>query len=325
MFTMINGQRFGLGFIRKQDRTPAQHAAALLAESTMAAINAADLLKHVPTTGVCLRLSDAWSDPLVVADIGLAFPRYRQLTGSCVGAGGGNALMTLIGVQRKLAANPTVAFLPFWPFDYGKCRQEEGDRGQGEGAMGSSFAASVVNDGVLAATQPGLPPFANNDGLILTSALEMQSSAGATIPAVYTVAAKQFPMGSTAPLKNVQDIKAAILNGYPGSFACDNYIGSANIQGSGANARTVGFWNGRGGHQQYFIAYEDNPELGPLYGIGNNWAGDTYPADPGGLPICCCWVKEVDVTRAFGYDSEVYAFSHLKYLPAQPAVLNWVM
>jgi hypothetical protein len=247
---------------------------------------------------------------------------------NCVGAGGGQALFTLIAVQRLLAASPTKAFIPFWPFDYGRCRFNEGDRGEGEGAMGSSFAATVVKEGVIAATgpnaDPNLPPFQNNDGLVLTSKLEMQwSDGGSALVTAHMQSAAQHVVGSAAPCKSPADIKAAILNGYPVTFACDNYIGHASVQGSGADAAVCGYWDGSGGHQQSIHAYWENATLGPLYWAQNNWPGNTYPSDPAGGPVCGCWVTEAHVQAAFRLDAEVYALSHLTWFPSQPDVIDW--
>jgi hypothetical protein len=310
-----------LGFIRVQDRTQAQHDAHAAAVSRMPRMA---LLPPELASGQKVRLTDAWKAPAVVADVGFVFPRFHQLTGSCVGAGGGQALFTLIAVQRLLSANPTKAFVPFWPFDYGRCRFNEGDHGQGEGAMGSSFAETVAKEGVIASTEPGLPAFQNSDGLVLTESLEMTWSDGASSTVTkYLDTARVHPVGTAAPCQSVADVKAAILNGYPCTFACDNYIGKASLQGSGADAAVVGKWDGSGGHQQSVHDYWENPTLGPLYWVQNNWPGSTYPADPSGGPVCGCWVKEADVTAAFRLDAEVYALSHLTYFPAQPVMEKW--
>lgn len=313
-----------LGFIRRRDRTQAQN-------DEHNRIMAALPKFHVPgfrDTGTQnnVRLFDAWKHPSVVQDVGFVFPRFHQLTGSCIGAGGGQALFTLIAVQRLLAKDPTKAFIPFWPFDYGRCRYNEGDRGKGEGAMGSSFASTIVKEGVIDASSQGLPQFANNDGLVLTSAEEMDwSDGGSSLVENYLAAAKVHPVGAAAPCQNAGDIKAAILNGYPVTFACDNYIGHGAVQGSGADAAVLGRWDGHGGHQQSIHAYWDNPTLGPLYWAQNNWPGSTYPTDPAGGPVCGVWVKEADVEAAFKLDAEVFALSHLTWFPAQPNVLNWLI
>lgn len=309
-----------LGFITPADRTADQHAAHWRAVARMPKFAIAG---HIDAGPVKVLLTDAWKHPAVVADVGFVFPRFHQLTGSCVGAGGGQALFTLIAVQRLLAANPTKAFLPFWPFDYGRCRSNEGDRGQGEGAMGSSFADTIVKEGVIAATEAGLPAFQNSDGLVLTEQLEMTWSDGASATVTkWLPTAKVHPVGAAAPCNSPADIKAAILNGYPVTFACNNYIGKASVQGSGADAAVVGRWDGSGGHQQSVHGYWDNPTLGPLYWAQNNWPGSTYPADPAGGPVCGCWVKEADVAAALRLDSEVYALSHLSWFPAQPLLLQ---
>src|SRR5437868_1450207 len=112
-----------LGWVSPADRTATQDAVHAAAEAKMLP----RMGLPVPTLqpGESVRLFDAWKHPDVVADIGFVFPRFHQLTGSCVGAGGGQALFTLGAVQRLLSDNPTKAFVPFWPYNYGKCRYEE--------------------------------------------------------------------------------------------------------------------------------------------------------------------------------------------------------
>ncbi len=138
--------------------------------------------------------------------------------------------------------------------------------------------------------------------------------------------AKDFPVGTVAPLSSVADIKAAILNGYPVLDGCDNFMGRGSIKGSGSNAYTVGHYDGRGGHSTCYIAYWDHPTDGPLFGYWNQWDGSTYPKDPAGLPRCATWTPESEVAKLFrtgGDKGETMALSHLNYFPAQPAVLDW--
>jgi len=318
-----------LGWITPSLRTKQQNELHAQSLATMAPRFTLDGKPNQLAPGEKILLTDAWKNPTVVAEVGMVFPRFHQLTGSCVGAGGGQALFTLIAIQRLLAVNPTKAFIPFWPYSYGRCRANEGDRGQGEGAMGSSFAATVVKEGVISASEPGLPQFQNNDGLVLTSSLEYQWSDGnSSLVTKWIPTGKQHPMGSAAPCNGIEDILTAISNGYPCTFACDRYIGSASIRGSGSDAAVVGKWDRSGGHQQSVHGVWYNRTLGPLYWAQNNWPGNTYPADPGGGPICGNWVTEADVTAAFRYNAEVYAFSHLAWFPAQPdvqRVLSWEM
>lgn len=310
-----------LGFITPANRTQKQqdeHAAAVKTMPRFAVGPTPTLAK-----GDKVRLFDKWADPAVVADVGSVFSRFHQLTGSCVGAGGGNALFTLVAVQRVL--NQTTAFLPWWPHAYGISRLLMGDRGPGEGSLGSTFAKALKDYGVFANTEKTLPAFDTSDGLTLTEKIEMAWSDGdSQLVSAFNNLAKQHPLGTAAAVSSFEEIQAAILNGYPCSFACNNYIGNASVQGSGADACVVGYWDGNGGHQQSIHAYWEHPTLGPLVWAQNNWAGNTYPKDPAGGPACGCWVTKKRVEDALREDAEVFAFSHLSWFPAQPAVLNWV-
>jgi len=309
-----------LGFITPSQRTQEQSDAHEAAVKTMPKFALAPAVNAGP---VNVRLFDHWKSPDVVADVGFVFPRFHQLTGSCVGAGGGQALFSLIAVQRNIADTPTKAFIPFWPFDYGRCRYNEGDRGQGEGAMGSSFAETVAKEGVINATESGLPAFQNDDGLVLTESLEMQwSDGGSSTVTKYLEAAKVHPVGTAAQMNSIADVRAALENGYPITFACDDYIGNASVQ----NGVLIGYWDSNGGHQQSLHAVWDHDNLGPLYWAQNNWPSSSYASDPAGGPVCGCWVKEAKVVSAMqNLSAEVYALSHLNWFPAQPSVLSWLI
>lgn len=279
----------------------------------------------IPTGPVNVRLFDAWKHPDVVADCdGVTFDRFHQITGSCVGAGGGNALFTLIATQRLFADSPTKAFIPWWPHPYGKSRLRAGMKNPGEGSLGSTFADALTMDGVIDAANPQLPKFSQPDGLMLTQQLEIAWSdgdSGTVTP--YDSLAREHPLGTAAELHSVADIRAAIINGYPVTVACNNYIGSARVEGSGADACLIGSWDSYGPHQQSIHAVWDHPQFGPLYWGQNNWPKSVYPRDPAGGPVCGCWVREANVEKLWRLDPEIYALSHLTWFPAQPKVLDW--
>lgn len=312
-----------LGFI-----TPRERDARLVNAHEMAMAHMPRFALQPPTLprGGKVALYEAWRDPLIVAEVGMIFPRFRQLTGSCVGVGGGCCLFTLAAIQRKFTLNPTQVFIPWWGHPYGKSRLLFGDRTPGEGSMGSTFAQACREYGVFDHKQADLPAFDTSDGLALTSSQERQWSDGDSPPgSKYDAIAKQHLVGSTAEVRDVAGVKAAILNGYPITWACNNFIGNAKVKGSGADAAVVGYWDGRGGHQQSVHGVWDNPTLGPLYWAQNTWGGSTYPTDPAGGPICGCWVEEAKVEAAFRLDAEVYAFSSLSWFPANPALLDWAL
>lgn len=323
----MNGNASGpLGWIRPQDRTQEQadaHAAAMAAMPRFA------LQAPAVPKGAKVILTDFWSKPEVVADVGFVFNGFYQFTGSCVGVSDGNAVFTLSAVQRMLSDNPTKAFVPFWPFAYGRTRYLEGDRGRGEGAVDSVMGTQNGTEGILDTTPAGLPKFnVTNDGIQLSQSVEMQWSDGAGPATQYMAQAKPNLVGTRAPIFDTEGIKAANLNGYPVLYGNDGYIGHASIQGSGAEACTVGRHDSQGGHSTCYLGWWDHPTLGPLFLMSNQWATQTYPKDPAGGGRCCCWEKEADVARIFrtGSDQgETMALSHLNYFPAQPKLLDWLI
>lgn len=310
-----------LGWISPAFRTQAQMDAHVVAISRN--VNFTLQPPTVPK-GTKLLLTDSWKNPTVVADIGREFTGFRQLTGSCVGVSSGNAIFTLAATQRILAANPTKAFIPWWPYPYGRTRYNEGDRGQGEGAIDSVMAQTLITEGVFSIDEiPDEPAYDTSDGLALTSNQELTYSDGNySGNTKYLSLGKQHPLGSAATINDVAGIKAAILNGYPVLDGCDNYIGAGSLQGDVA----IGAYDGRGGHSTCYLGYFEHATLGPLYLYSNQWAGSTYPQDSSNKARCTVWVKEATVARLFatgGSGGETVALSHLNYFPAQPEVLDW--
>ncbi len=319
-----------LGFIVPSQRNLAQQAAhiqAMLAIPRMA-------MPAVPAGPIKVVLTDFLKTPEVIADIGFEFTGFRQLTGSCVGVSAGNAITTLSAVQRMVADTPTQALAVFWGFPYGRTRYNEGDRGQGEGAIDSVMGATLHKEGVFDINQPGLPVFNKSDGLAITSHDEMVWSDGGKIDQKWSTLAKQYPVGTIAQLNSVDDIKSAIVNGYPVLDGCDNYIGNGSIVGSGSDAVAIGKYDGNGGHSTCYIGYWDHPTQGPLYAYWNQWSGNTYPQDGSGKPRCSVWVKEATVAKLFntgGDRGETMALSSLNYkvvdnpFPPNPKVLDWMI
>lgn len=315
-----------LGWIPPTQRTNEQHDAHAQALARHVAFG---LPFSAPPKGTKLLLTDSWKAPEVVADIGFEFNGFHQLTGSCVGASAGNACFTLSAIQRRLSQGATVAFVPFWPFAYGRTRSNEGDRGQGEGAMDSVMGQTLHSEGVLPATDASLPQFQKgSDGLLLTESLEMKWSDGAaSVVTAQENTAKQFPVGSVASLSTPDDIAAAIVNGYPVLDGCELYAGHGSIRGNGDTAYVTGRYDGRGGHSTCFLGYWNHPNDGELYLYSNQWPTQTYPQDPAGGGRCCVWLPRSEVEKLFsqygGDNGETMALSHLTYFPAQPKVIDW--
>ncbi len=319
-----------LGWISPANRTQAQHDAHARALAAMPRFASFNLT--APNGPVKIDLTQSWKHPKVIADIGSEFTGFHQLTGSCVGASAGNWIATLAYMQRLLDENPTTAFIPWWPFPYGRTRANEGDHGQGEGAIDSVIGQTMVKEGVFACTEQGLPQFKTDDGLYLTSSIELQWSDGnSSTVTKWQPVAKVHPLGTLSVLNSTDDIKVAVCNGYPILDGCDNYIGNGSIKGSGADAYVVGHYDGRGGHSTCVLGYWDHPNDGPLFLYSNQWPTITYPKDPAGAGRCCVWTPESEMKKLFqtgGGGGETMAGSHLNWFPAQPdvpTVLDWLV
>lgn len=327
---MTPGQSPPLGWIEPKDRTNEQHdahAAAMTAMPKFAMPAPPALAK-----GDKIMLTDFWKQPAVIQDIGFEYSGFGQNTGSCVGVSLGNIIATLSFVQRMIATDPTKAFVPWWPFNYGRTRYNEGDRGQGEGAVDSVAGQQLVKEGVFDIAQPGLPAFTKTgpDGLWLTAAQEMTWSDGARIDQKWLTLARQHPLGTLAPIYDVDAIEAAITNGYPVLDGCSKYVGNGSIRGSGDTAYVRGRYDGSGGHSTGFLGVWIHPNDGRLFLYSNQWPTSVYPKDPAGGGRCTVWIPESEVVTAFrNYgmgNGECMACSHLSWFPSQPAVIatDWM-
>lgn len=275
--------------------------------------------------GQKILLTDAWRHPTVVSDLGSEFTGFRQLTGACVGVSAGNWVTTSACLQRLLSTNPTKAFISFWPFPYGRTRYNEGDRGQGEGAIDSVMGQTIATEGYFDITQQGLPTFDKSDGLALTSKQELQWSDGGSSLVTAWLPTAKLHLGVKAQLNSTDDIWNAIANGYPVIDGCNNYCGHGTVQGD----VSIGVYDGRGGHSTCFLGVYNHTTLGRLFLYSNQWDGNTYPQDGSGKARCTTWMKESTVAKLFqtgGNGGETMALSHVDFFPAQPniqEILTW--
>lgn len=278
---------------------------------------------------VKIMLTDFWKHPDVVADIGVEFTGFRQLTGACVGASGGNADFTVIAGQRLLAQFPAKAIIPWWPFTYGRTRFNEGDRGEGEGAVDSIYGDTVTKEGLFGTNEaPGLPIFNRSDGFALTTQIELAwSDGGSQLVTSCLQYGSKHPMGTRGPLNSSDQAKSAIINGYPVLDGCEYYIGTGSIVSGGGTPYVKGKLDGRGGHSTCLLGYWDHPNDGPLFLYSNQWDASTYPTDPAGAGRCCVWTPQSEIDKMFRYganNGEMMALSNLQGLfPTQPEVLDF--
>ena len=310
-----------LGWIDWPERSPVMqqaHHAALAAMPVYAAPPLYEASFPEP-----LRLTDSWTHARVVAALGRPFRRWHQLTGSCVGAGAGNAMATLAFLDVLRRGDPERLLLPFWLAAYGESRRLAGMRGRGEGSLGSTMARAAVSLGFPDWSLSGLPVPTEGDGLAYTEAVEYQWSDGAALADQWRQEATRHPVRTVSPCGSAADVRAAVANGYPVTLAYGSYVGRPRVEGS--PPVLLGTFDSRGGHQVSIQGVWDHPSLGPLYLQPNQWPASVYPADPAGGPPCSCWLREADVDRVCR-GGEVYAWSQYDGYPAQPdvpALLDW--
>lgn len=320
-----------LGFITPIERTNEQENAHFAARASDAFVRHA-LVPRTLSPGQSVRLFDLFNDPDVLADVGFKYTRWHQLTGSCVKAGAFNAATCTIAGQRVAGENPTKAFMPFLWHNYAMSRHYYGADGEGEGSMGSTMAKSLKEDGIRdypVDRADILPDYSYDmeDGFKITSGQEYDWSSyrNPNVAKVLQVS-KAHLFGSCTEAERPQDVLALIQNGYGVTFACNNYIGSARVQGSGDSAVLLGKLDTRGGHQTAFTAVWNHPQLGMLYMNQGSWPASSYPRDPAGAPTCGVWMLEKDVESAMrNLDAEVYGIGSLDYFPAQPKIIDWIM
>lgn len=275
--------------------------------------------------GPRVSLISMWNHPRVIADIGRPFTGFYQFTGSCVGVGGGNAIFSAVLFDILERKQSERVFIPWWGYTYGKSRFRLGDTRPGDGSLGSTFAEAAEQDGVFSSEEQGLEAFTFSDdkGVCLTKEIELKWSDGDDIPKKYDPIAKSHLSHVESDIKRAEDLREAIRNYYPCSFACNRYMspGGCRISGTGDNKVLLGSFDTYGPHQQSVQAWWDHPELGPIGYVLNQW-GDAYALDPATGLRRGCWVRLDNFqTTIRTQDAEVFPWTNVEGYPAQ--TLSW--
>jgi len=247
------------------------------------------------------------------------YPGIRQVTGSCVGAGGGNALFTLACCDIVLRNDPEQAHVPNWLLPYGKSREFAGLRGRGEGSWGTTFARAIREIGHTPATLEGLPPFSNNNGLVWGREAELTWSDGARISQTWLEKAKPHLVKTTARCNSTDDVREAIRNGYP--LTCASNWGGL-MQCPVRHDRLVNTRRGTWMHQMSIHGWEDHPQLGEIFYILNQWGLNAHGTCPSGAPKGGFWITKKDMADIVS-QREVFALSQFDGFPAAPPTLDF--
>lgn len=250
-------------------------------------------------------------------------PAYiNQSTGSCVGAGGGNAVLTLMDVERVLGGKLADSPMVWWLYTYGESRELSGMRSRGDGSTGSGYAKAITTKGIFAADQPGLPAFEMRRGwYYLSPSIEREWSDGQQSPQKWDELASKHLVKTAANCPSAEDVATAIQNGYPCTVAC--MFGTSGQKRLGGDQPVmVSEWDGSWAHQQFIDAWWNHPTLGELFRIGNNWGPDAHSPAVDGSPNGGYWVRKA-VMQRMCQGREVFALSAFNGFPARE--LDWAI
>lgn len=244
------------------------------------------------------------------------------ISSNCVGAGGGNVLATLSFGDALLRGDPERCIVPFWLLPYGRSRYYMGDRGEGEGSTGSTFARAAREDGTLDAKAAGLPPFTNTDGLVWGSRVELKWSDGDNPDTMRLLPeSRQHLVKTTAQCKSADDVRQAIINGYPCTCA-SSWGGGMKCPTDGNPAVLLNRRSGSWSHQMSIQNWWEHPSLGEIFWIQNQWGLGAHGSDPAGGPGGGFWVKKGEIDWICRDEGEVYAFSQFEGFPSN--VIPWI-
>lgn len=253
-------------------------------------------------------LTDLWKHQVATSAIGMEFPGIWQLTGSCVGAGGGNILFTLQCVEVIQLRDNEEVKIPLWLLPYGRGRFYCGSRGRGEGSLESCEAKAHQEDGFLGANDdPAFPKYKVLDGGIqYTSAIEYEWSAGDRAPCTtYLDRSRKHLIKTVGIPKDAGEVRTAIRNGYP--------CGQGSMYGMNVTLDDEGTPLGKRGprwsHKMTILGQWDHPKHGPLYKMVNQW-GKAHRG------FIWAWIPEVDVDWICK-TGEMRCYSAMDGFPAQ--------
>lgn len=303
---------WNFGWLPPEQRTDDEQAAHIkaLGEMPRFAVTGDDLSESDDADKALL--FELWKHPHVVETNGFEFPGIHQVTGSCVGAGGGNVLMTLACVEAIRLGEPEQALIPFWLLPYGRSRYHCGMKSPGEGSLGSCFAKAAREDGVIPAKASGLPSFDNSDALVWGSRTEMSWSDG---DAQQTLAllpeSRKHLCQTVAQCANSEDVKKALFNGYP-CTAASMYAHRPSVQSD--PPVLLGKKSGSWSHQMSILGCWNHPKLGWIFWLMNQWGKGAHGTDPAGGPPGGVWITASDVDWICR--DEVFAFSQFNGFPA---------
>lgn len=213
-------------------------------------------------------LTELWSHPTVQGALGFIFPGIWQLTGSCVGAGGGNVVFSIAAQEVIRLGDKEQIIVPFWPIPYGRSRYHGGMRGRGEGSNESTWAKAIIEDGVVASSEAGLPLFKRLDGGIqFTEAIEYEWSAGDRAPCTnWLPKSRKHLIHKAIRCRTADDVRDAVVSGCP--------VGQGSMYGFNTrldDGDPVGARGPQWSHKMSIQGFRVHPKRGEEFKMVNQW------------------------------------------------------
>lgn len=274
-------------------------------------------------SGPPLDLKESLLYKVVNQAAGYEFFPWDQKTGSCVGQGALAVMATLQAVEIITQRQTFEEWrIPFILYNYGQSRKRGGLNGEGEGSFGSSMAESLNEDGCPPLDSSHPQPIHQQDGSWTFGAkAEMAWSNGNKPPVDLSDSASKFKVKSTSKLKNSDQVKQALSNGYPVTIASSWFgFSDLKVKPSGTPAVQLASRNQSWGHQQSCLGFTTHPEFGLIFLIQNSW-GNAHGTPPGnfGEPKGSYWIRSRDMDRICL--EEVFSFSNFDGYPAR--TVDW--
>lgn len=278
--------------------------------------------KSVLTAQSYALLWECWKDSRVLQSVGGVYPGIHQITGSCVGAGGGNAIFALSAVEVVRLGDAEQVLIPFWPLTYGKSRQYAGLRGRGEGSFAGAFGKAASTDGIMPANLDGLPAFTRDDGLTWGRNVELEWSDGSQIATRWLERSRKHLVKSVAQIKSADQCREALANGYPVMF-CGDWGGLMQCPTQGEPAVLMNRRSGQWMHNQTALGWWDHPTEGEIFCILNQWGLNAHGTCPSGAPAGSYWIKKAEMEYQCR-NGECLALSQFQGFPAADYQIPWV-
>jgi hypothetical protein len=313
---------WNFGWLPEEIRTEQQHEAHEAAVGLMPRF----LITGTPTADGedGANLTATWKHADVVAANGSEFTGTHQLTGSCVGAGGGNMWATLAFHEAIVGAEPELPKVPFWLLPYGRSRFYCGMKTPGEGSLGSCFARAAIEDGTIPYDATGLPQPTRDDGWVWGRGVELKWSDGDAKSTMDLLPeSRKYLIKTAAQCRDHNDVREAIKNGYPCTCASMYAHDGGKVQGSGKDACLLARRSGSWSHQMSFQGWWKHPSLGELFWDHNQWGLRAHGICPTGMPPGGVWITAADVDWICR--DEVYALSGNNGFPAPVGPIPWIV